>query len=211
MVEQKQQFKRQVAKKVKISDLVNGKIEEKEGQKVLISEYGEEIGRVRILATVVNRFVSDDKEFASATLDDGTDTIRVKAWKDTKNLQNLNVGDMIDIVGKVREYNGEVYLTNEIVQKIDDPNLELLRKLEILAKSKKHGIKEKVSTSQPAVKLDSLRDQILKMIEESKTGIEYTKILKNVKAKPEDIEAVIDDLLSGGICYEPNPGVIKKI
>ena len=33
MVDQKQQFKRQIAKKVKISDLTSGKMEEKEGQK----------------------------------------------------------------------------------------------------------------------------------------------------------------------------------
>ena len=210
-MDQKQQFKRQTAKKLKLVNLTSGKFEEKEGQKILITEYGEEIGRIRILATVVSRFVSEDKEFASVTLDDGTDTIRVKGWKDTKNLQGLNVGDIIDLIGKVREYNGETYLTNEIVQKIDDPNLELLRKLELLQKMKSQGIKKKAEVSQPVTKLDSLRDQILKMIEENKTGIEYTKILKAVKAKTEDTEAVIDDLLSGGICYEPNPGVIKKI
>ena len=207
MVEQKQQFKRQTAKKIRITDLANGKWEAE--TKVLITSYGEQIGRARILATVVSKFFSEEKEFASITLDDGTDTIRVKGWKETKNLEKLEVGNLVDIIGKVREYNGEVYLTNEIVQKIDDPNLELLRKLELLAKKKKHGIQE--TSSQPAIKLDSLRDQILKMIEENKTGIEYTKILKNVKAKTEDTEAVIDDLLSGGICYEPNPGVIKKI
>ena len=136
-VEQKQQFKRQTAKKVRIADLTSGKFEERGEQKILITAYGEEISRIRILATVVSKFVSDDKEFASATLDDCTDTIRVKGWKDTKNLQGLTIGDIVDLIGKVREYNGETYLTTEIVQKIDDPNLELLRKLELLQMAKK--------------------------------------------------------------------------
>ncbi len=199
-----QQFKRQTAKKLRISDLASGSFEEREGLNVLITKSGEEVGRARVLATVVNKYISEDGNFASATLDDGTETIRVKGWKDVKNLEGLKVGDVIDVIGKVREYNGEIYLTNEIINVVSNPNMELLRRLELLklSKSKPKGATEKKQ---------DIRSEIVNLIEGSKEGIEYKKILETVKAKTVEIEAVIDDLLAGGICYEPSPGKMRKI
>ncbi|KKT20450.1 MAG: hypothetical protein UW05_C0036G0002 [Candidatus Giovannonibacteria bacterium GW2011_GWC2_43_8] len=81
-MDSKQRFKRQVATKVRIESLSSGKIIEKGGRKFLETKYGEELSRVRVMATVVGKFISEDSKFASITLDDGTDTIRGKGWQD---------------------------------------------------------------------------------------------------------------------------------
>ncbi len=126
--------KRLTALKVRIKDITTGtyKVEEGFTPNYILTSDGRKLSRVRILGTVVSVFESDDGQFNSITIDDGTDTIRVKTFKGMKLLKELQPGDIIDVIGRVREYNGEIYLIPEIVHKIDDPNFETLRLLEIL-------------------------------------------------------------------------------
>ena len=205
-MDSKQRFKRQVATKVRIESLSSGKIIEKGGRKFLETKYGEELSRVRVMATVVGKFISEDSKFASITLDDGTDTIRGKGWQDISLIEALSIGDLIDLIGKVREYNDEIYLVPEIIQKIEDPNLELLRKLELQKKFKD----QKPADIKEVAKEVDIRQEVIKLIE-SKKEVAYTEILKAFPDQKEQIEAIIDDLLGGGICYEPTPGKIRKI
>ncbi len=125
--------KRLTAIKVKISDITNGdyKVEEGFTPNYILSKDGKKLSRVRILATVVSVFESDDGQFTSITLDDGTDTIRVKTFKGMKLLKDAKVGDLVDVIGRVREYNGEIYIIPEIMHILDNPNYETLRMLEI--------------------------------------------------------------------------------
>ena len=58
---------------------------------------------------------------------------------------------------------------------------------------------------------NELKTKILKAIESSPEGIVYSELVKKIGAEEADIEGVIDELLSEGICYEPSPGRIKKI
>lgn len=218
-------IQRMTAKKVKISEIVNGRWEKKEGMvpSFVVTSSGEEVSRARIMGTVVSVFVADDGNFASLTIDDTTETIRAKTFKTTKPVDSFGVGNIVDLIGKVREYNGEIYIIPEIVTKVDDPNLELLRKLEINKKPRgeskpevKPGkAKEKKSEEkEEKPKKDDrgeLKREILKFIESSDDGVEYGKIIKNVKGKEAEIESVVNEILAEGICYEPTPGKIKKI
>lgn len=135
-------IERQTAKKVRVREIMNGSFVKKEGLEpsFVKIESGEEISRARILGTVVSKFVAEDGNYASVTIDDGTDTIRLKVFKTTKPLDALESGDMVDVVGKVREYEGETYIIPEVARKIENPNFELLRRLELIYKYK--GIKK---------------------------------------------------------------------
>lgn len=127
---------RQTARKARIWDIVNGTFIKKEGfePSVVRTHLGEEISRVRLLGTVVSKFVAEDEKYAAVTLDDGSDTIRLKTFKTTKPLDSLNVGDMVDVIGKLREYEGEKYMIPEIARKVNDPNYEVMRRLELVYK-----------------------------------------------------------------------------
>ena len=234
-------IKRMTAKKVRISDIVNGRWEKKEGMvpSFVVTPNGNEISRARIMGTVVSRFVAEDGNFASLTLDDSTETMRIKTFKTAKPIDSFETGNIVEIIGKIREYMGEIYMIPEIVKAIDDPNLELLRKLEIMKGTGSVGSVDSVGTQNKAEEADKvemneapkdgekpnkkkpaerkedkgeLKRGILKFIESSEDGIEYTKILENFKDNKEnEIESVINEVLAEGICYEPTPGKIKKI
>ena len=106
-------FERQTARKVRIADIVTGDFVKKEGMEssYVVTPLKEKVARARILATVVSRFTSDDKNFASITLDDSTGTIQGKVWRELKPLEGVSVGDLVDVIGKVREGKGVTLLT----------------------------------------------------------------------------------------------------
>lgn len=130
---------RSTASKVKIEDLVKGNYTHSpEGEpNFLITPWDEELLRVNLIATVVDKFVRDDGGYATLHLDDGTGTIRAKAWSEgAEQMEEFEVGDLINVVGKVREYEEEIHIVPEIIREIEDPNWELVRELEILEKRK---------------------------------------------------------------------------
>jgi RPA family protein len=201
---------RQTAKIIRISDINTGTWVKKEGMEPSYVETrsGEQVARARILGTVVNVFTSEDGNFGSATIDDSTDTIRLKVFKTLKPIDGLKVGDLVDIIGRVREYNEELYIMPEVVRKIDDPNIELLRRLQLLKKQSAAG---KEGPKEEEADANVLRKKILEVIESGKEGVDFSTIMGKVKASEEEIESVVNDLLSEGICYEPTPGKIRKI
>jgi RPA family protein len=129
---------RQTAKKVRIRDITSGKWVKKEGMEpsIVLTPAGEPVARVRIIGTIVARFDAEDGKYSTITIDDGSDTIRAKAFKEVAVFSKVKVGDLVDLIAKAREYNGELYLIPEVVRKVDDPNYELLRRLELLRKEK---------------------------------------------------------------------------
>ncbi|MFH1445417.1 MAG: hypothetical protein ABIF08_02965 [Nanoarchaeota archaeon] len=208
-------IQRMTALKVNISDIVNGEWVKKEGfePSFVTTSSGEEVSRARILGTVVGKFLAEDGNFASLTIDDSSDTIRVKTFKTVKPLDTTEIGEIVDVIGKIREYNTEIYMIPEIVKKITDPNMELLRKLELLKKSK---IPNSQKTGQSVIAEQTsdknlLRKNVISYISSNDDGVEYGSVVENVSAPEKDIEFIINDLLAEGICYEPTPGKIKKI
>lgn len=130
MIEQK----RLTAEKCRIKDVVLGRYVAQEGYEpgYVLTDEGRKLSRVHILATVTGTYLSTDRKYAYAVLDDGTGIVRVKAFQDTKIISGARKGDIVDVIGRVRHYNGEVHLYPEIVKMIDDPNYETLRKIEIV-------------------------------------------------------------------------------
>ncbi|OYT42790.1 MAG: hypothetical protein B6U78_00095 [Candidatus Aenigmarchaeota archaeon ex4484_224] len=130
-------MERLTAKKVRIVDIVNGKFvagdQEKRIPSYLITPYGEKISRVNIIGTITEKFLSEDGSYLSFVLDDGTEAIRVKAFKEKASLANkFEIGDLVLIIGRIRNFNGENYVNLEIIRKVEDPNEEVHRKAEIV-------------------------------------------------------------------------------
>jgi RPA family protein len=131
------EISRSPAKKIRIFDIVNGKFfpgsreEMKAGY--AITPFGEKVSRVNLIGTVTNSFVNEEQNYSTLTLDDGTETIQIRAFKeDVDKLVKHDLGDLVLAIGKVREYNGEMYIGVESIRKIEDADMETLRKLEIL-------------------------------------------------------------------------------
>ena len=126
---------RQTAFRVRISDITNGKFVRKEGLEpsYVLSKLGRRISRVRLVGNVVDKFMSENGNYSSITIDDDFDSIRVKAFKENvKMFDKILVGDMVLVIGKVREYADEIYVIPDVVKKVADPNYESLHRLEVL-------------------------------------------------------------------------------
>jgi len=127
---------RSTAFKLKIEDLVNGRyVRSVDGTEPshLLTTWDQRVSRARVLGTVVEKFVRDDQGYATLRLDDGSETISIRAWREgVKELMEFKVGDLIDVIGRVREFEGEIYLVPELIVRVGDPNWELVRELEVL-------------------------------------------------------------------------------
>ncbi len=124
------------AYKLKIEDLVRGQyVRSPEGTEpsYLLTPWSQHIPRARVLGTVVDKFVRDDQGYATLRLDDGSETISLRAWRENvPELAGFKMGDLLDVIGRVREFEGEVYLVPDLIFRVEDPNWELVRELEIL-------------------------------------------------------------------------------
>lgn len=125
--------KRLTAVKTKIKDITGGRYVAQEGfnPNYILAQNGMRLSRVRILATVVEKFVAESGKFASITLDDSTDTVRAKIFSAISMFDNIGAGDIVYAIARVREYQGEIYLMPEIITKCGDPNAMILFELEL--------------------------------------------------------------------------------
>ena len=185
---------RMTAVRASIADIVKGTFGEDDGHRV-ISPEGVELRRVMIVGHIVDRLTGKDN-FASITIDDGTETIRAKAWgSEAASLQEVEENILALVIGKVKEYNEEIYLVPEIIRPLPDPNFLTLHKLERHYHILKHGGEPipppasledhyetpKASTDRSPPK--GLRGKILDYIRENDTpkGIAITDIAAHFK------------------------------
>jgi len=126
------EMKRLTAKKASIGEIASGKFVKKSGfeSSYILTNLGRKLSRTRVLGLIVDKFISSDERYATLTLDDATETLRCKVFVNTKIFDGFGSGDMVDIIGKIREYNGEIYVMPEIIAKVD-ANFEILRNLEL--------------------------------------------------------------------------------
>jgi len=242
---------RQTKSHARISDIINGNFIRKEGfePSYVLTDLGQRIYRAYLIGTIVDKFMSENGNYSSITIDDDSDSIRVKAFREQVNIfDNLNVGDLVMLIGKVRNYADENYIIPEIVKKITDPNLESLHKLEVLKELTFHKkaletIKKEKENFDDVEKLKryvkkqhrinaELVDSILETltnVEETKEkdykpllletldrldegeGVEFRKLLEESKLPENAFEEVINEILSDGICFEPKPGIMKRV
>lgn len=124
------QQKRQTAKLVDFEQLNSGKYFQREGfePNFLLLPSGRRISRARAVGTVVDRFVNDDETYGSLTLDDGNDTAQIKFFSELELMEDFETGQVIEVIGKVREYQGQIYLDGEVLRDVK-PEKELLHQL----------------------------------------------------------------------------------
>ncbi len=96
---------------------------------------GQPLHKIHILGTVIRKFVGksqNEKKYAVITIDDGTGTINVKQWVETEVVERAEFGEIVDVMGKPREFQGEIYLSPEIIKHNQTIADELLRRAELI-------------------------------------------------------------------------------
>lgn len=191
--------KRLTAKKVRIVDITSGKFfpGSKEDMKpsYVITLSGQRISRVNLIATVTDKFLSEDGNYCTITVDDGSEAIRVKTFKENVELlRDVEPGDLVLVMGKIKEYNNEVYVNGEIARKVD-VNYENLRRLEILNDliDQEKTVKE-IKNLVEQMSEEELKEYVkskFEMDEESLQVVrEGLKVVKEVDYKPKILELI---------------------
>ena len=201
-----QQLKRHVAYKLRVGSILSGKQNFEEERLRNIEVGGRNVTRVNLIANVIDKFIQEGEErkYGSLTLDDGTGQIRVKLFgEDVAKFEELNQGDTVLIVGLIRFWNNEIYITPEIMKK-KEPAYLLVRKLEVEAEQPKTLAKEEIA---------ELKDKILAMVKEAEKdgGVDIDKIILELKEPPSVINEEIKKLLEDGVAYEPRPGKLRYL
>jgi len=209
MTPDEQQYKRHIAYKLRIGDILIGK-PILDGERFSFVELGnKKIIRVNIIGNIVDKFESEgDKKYSFFMLDDGSGQIRLKVFgDDVDKFKYITQGLTVVVIGVLRYWNNELYINPEIVKEQDKKYL-LIRKLEIE--------KEKEKNSDPLGKdqIIAVKDKLLGTIKnaEEAGGIEIEKIIMNLREiSPTIINQEIQKLLEEGIIFEPRPGKVRYL
>ncbi len=200
------QFKRHIAFKLRIGDILSGK-PIMNGERFQHLELdGKNIVRVNVIGNVVEKFESTgDSKYIFTKIDDGSGQISIKAFGDEiDKLKNFTEGNTILIIGVLRNFNNETYISPEIIKEQDTKYL-LVRKLEI----------EKTKSNDPSFQKQqvvSIKDRLLGSIKNTEDGIELDQLIINLRdISPEIIKQETKKFLEEGIIFEPRPGLMKYL
>ena len=198
--------KRNIAYKLRIGDILKG-VPMMDDGKFLFLELGDKkVVRVNILANCVDKYIQEgEKQFGSLTVDDASGQLKLKVFgEDVEMFKEILQGDTLQIIGNMREWNGELYAQPEVVKKVDARWL-LVRKLEI----------QNARKDLPAgdSKDSGLKNSIMDKIKGAETegGIDVDTIIMDTEASPDAINAEVKKLLEEGLIYEPRPGRLRYL
>ena len=209
--EQKTFQKRQVAYKVRISDLLDGIFAKDDASAGYIKLGDVNVSRVNIISNVVYKS-EQGQNFASCIVDDGTGKIILRAFENSSLFSKIDVGDFVLAIGRIREYNNESYIIPEIIKKLDGPEWMNVRKLEIsefppIQKIERANEKSEALDEVIPGKFDVLYSLIKNL--DNGEGAAIEEIIKN--AGTEDAEDIINKLLENGDIFEIKPGRVKVL
>lgn len=197
---------RQIAYKVKINDLFKGNYVIQGGWDPNYIELNDlKISRVNIIAAVVDKKVTDN--LATISIDDGTATIVGKSFnEEVKKINDINVGDVVLLIGRPRKYNEELFISIEIIKTVD-PTWAKVRKLE-LEKEIKEITPKSLEVEQ---REESPRQKIIAILKkmDNSEGVDISEVLN--RANIENGEELIDELVKDGEIYENKPGKIRAL
>jgi RPA family protein len=212
-------FKRNVALKVRIKDLIDGKYfrEEDMNPNYIKDKYGKKIFRVNLLATVVG--IDESENYKNFILDDGSGKISARFFDD--KMIDAGVGDVVLLIGRPREYGNEKYLFPEVIKKIEDKRWIKVRELELRDSfvddvgekevyKEEEVIEEGVEIIEPVEEKEkSDSERILDKIREfdKGDGVDIEDVVKGIN----DGDALIELLLKEGEIFEIRPGRLKVL
>ena len=210
MPEIEKSFQRQVAYKVRISDLLNGTITKDEFSAGHIAMNGVNVSRANVIATVV--YKSEESGYGGAVIDDGTGKIPLRSFENKEIFSRVGVSDVVLVIGKVRQFNDEKYIIPEVLKKLDDSGWFDVRKIELgkfapLAQPKILSATDSSSEEN----IFSFNDEIYSLIKALDTGegVLVDEVLKN--SKNPRAEMIITKLLENGDIFEIKPGKLKVL
>ena len=225
-------LKRWVAYKIHTEDFLNNEI----NNNVLVID-SKKIHRVRILGRISN--ISKSSTIVSFNVDG----VEVRDFNGI--CKEVDEGDLIDVIGKVRTYEGKPYLSLEVfdIKNKDSDKWIELRNLEI-EKTRKYIVDEDDNITEDygehsgnninynelennkgidedlilegiysdiSIKdTEELKLSILEYIKQNER-VSYSDILEKFNIDEDNLDKILDDLITDGEIYEPKAGYYSSL
>lgn len=199
------EIRRQTAYKCSIQQLLNANYIQQQGLNPnYLDLNGIKASRLNILGILIA------KDGNSLTLDDGTEKLQVMLFDDYQKKQQINLGEILLLIGKPREYNNKRFFVPEIIKKLNDPKWLEYRKRELetlehcteIPKKTQPPREEPINMNETIHEFENYQAKIIKKIQEldKGEGAPYQELIKQLKDK--EAEKQIQELIKEGEIYE---------
>lgn len=195
------------------------------------------IYRANIIAVVINK--EKIGMITNLLLEDSTGKITARLFEENKYFPTVEAGEVVQIIGKIRVYNEEKYISPEILKKSDPLWLkvrskEIKKQIDIFLQkisdeegnisseeivqdyAKAGDVKEKNNEKNKDEKMDELPNEltyekILKLIKEldQGSGVFIEEVLE--KSSLNETETIIQKMLENGDIFQNQPGKVKVL
>jgi RPA family protein len=220
--------KRQTAYIVSAAQLLNGEFVkvEAEWEPNYVKVGDRNVSRVNLLGTVISVSSETGFNYEQINLDDGTGTIAVRVFNQPGFLSGIDIGDVVLIIGRPRQYGSEIYIIPEIAKRIDSPKWIEVRHLELKLLAAKHpvgapktqaevvepvAVEENVEEEAEAQKPETPAQRIfnlIKMLDDGR-GADFDLVVS--KCGITGAESIIITLMEEGDVFEIRPGKLKVL
>lgn len=203
-------YQRQIAYKVSIFDILNGNFTKDEFSAGYINLNGLNISRTNIIATIV--YKSDqNSSYASAVIDDGTGRISLRSFENNIIFSKADIGDVVLVIGKIREFNSEKYIIPEIIKKINNFAWMNVRKLELRKRISIDDDYNKDEVKDSSEEINDSNEEVYSLIKkiDKGEGVPIDDIIKS--SNNSKVENIINKLLENGEIFEIKPGMVKVL
>ena len=199
--------KRQTAYKLRVKDILDSKYIKTSGMEPNYIEIGlKQISRVNILGVVVEK--SEINNYKALAIDDGSGRIPVRVFDDKIFLSNVEVGDIVNLIGRPREFSSEKYVIIEAIKKTNHAWARV-RNLELQKNGNDNWTDKAIPDKENGIGLNP-KNKIILMIKELDNGDGV--LIENILSKNVDgAEKIIDALLKEGNIFEVKPGKLKVL
>jgi len=211
---ERQVQKRQIAYKVRIKDIIGGEYVKENGwQPNYVELNGNKISRVNLIGTVVLKI-----DGSNLVLDDGGGKIPLRVFENNSFFKKIDIGDVVLLIGRPREFDSEKYIMPEILRKIDNPTWIDVRKAELrlnnnLSTNSKVDGEEKVTKKEviEEVKGEDPSERVFNLVKklDKGEGVDIMDIIDGIK--DENAEKIINKLLENGEIFEVKSGKVKVL
>src|SRR3989338_3691869 len=180
-------FRREIAYKILLGQLREGKIVQEEGIHLLMLPSLEKVIRVNVVATILIK--EKVGNITNILVDDGTGQVVLRFFEQLPLIEQIQIGNTILIIGKPRMYNQEVYLSPEIVKKVLPAWLQI-RKKELL---QNYSLNSPPKTNLSDLPEEGKKVIVEQMVEEEVLPVE--KVMNLIKELDKGQGVLIEELI----------------
>lgn len=181
------------------------------------------IRRVRVFGIVFNRFESEEKgKYVALSIDDGSDTIRLKLWSNPIKRNDgttfdpfsiadkIVVGDTVDVIGRIRKWEDEFYIIPSDIKSHNEIDWEINRRAILLGMDiDKHGLLPKEESEEVIEHGNNESDPRSSMLEAFSDELRentFEKLMLRSKLDKSLAKDMIAELQMEGRILNPEPG-----